>query len=166
VENKQNVRKGVCSHCGNEGIYAKKACSRCYTNIIRKRDTRACIKCGGQGWFAKQMCRPCYSRQWRDTTPTDRKEYERLRRVSPRATTEAFNEKLEKQKSRCAICKARFTDTRLGACWDHDHKTGCDRGLLCSLCNVALGLFQDSVDVLDAAKSYLISFQGEEECAR
>lgn len=38
---------------------------------------------------------------------------------------------------------------------DHDHRTGEWRGLLCSRCNQAIGLFNDHVGLLEAAIDYL-----------
>jgi len=38
---------------------------------------------------------------------------------------------------------------------DHDHTTNKIRGLLCSLCNPALGSFRDSIDILKEAIYYL-----------
>jgi len=38
---------------------------------------------------------------------------------------------------------------------DHNHETGEIRGLLCHLCNVGLGHFKDSPDLLDRAAKYL-----------
>src|SRR5262245_26645039 len=52
----------------------------------------------------------------------------------------------------CAICGSL---ERLAV--DHDHTTGAVRGALCSNCNVALGLFSDSVQRLESAIAYLRS---------
>ncbi len=75
-------------------------------------------------------------------------------------TVEEYNAILSKQKGRCAICgrKPRGTDRyRRGRALavDHDHKVGKNRGLLCDLCNRALGQFHDSLEILKAAVRYL-----------
>lgn len=66
----------------------------------------------------------------------------------------------EAQKGLCAICLRQETainpsgelrDLNI----DHSHETGEVRGLLCRNCNVALGLFNDSLDILAKATNYL-----------
>lgn len=61
---------------------------------------------------------------------------------------------LAAQRNRCAICKS---DKPYGSGdWhiDHDHVTGQVRGLLCSKCNLALGLLGDDPKVIAAALRY------------
>ena len=61
---------------------------------------------------------------------------------------------LELQGGKCAICRNKPKKTRLAV--DHDHKTGANRGLLCSRCNhELLGAGWDSRAVLIAAVTYL-----------
>jgi hypothetical protein len=63
---------------------------------------------------------------------------------------------LEDQDGRCAICKVSgglISGSFLSV--DHNHSTGAIRGLLCSRCNTALGMLEDSLDNLEAAKIYL-----------
>jgi hypothetical protein len=50
----------------------------------------------------------------------------------------------------CAICGEPST------CIDHDHNTGTVRGGLCRPCNIGLGHFKDSIDLLESAKTYLM----------
>lgn len=61
---------------------------------------------------------------------------------------------LESQQCRCAICR---TDAP-SRTWhvDHCHATGAVRGLLCPQCNVGLGHFKDSPELLSAAGAYLM----------
>ena len=73
--------------------------------------------------------------------------------------TEAEYQRLYKlQGGRCAICGNRPRSKRLAL--DHDHVTGKPRGLLCSGkdrsgCNVALGIFHDSLEIVQRAAAYL-----------
>lgn len=65
---------------------------------------------------------------------------------------EAYNALFESQNGRCAICE-RTSNRCLDV--DHDHTTGKIRGLLCSPCNRALGMFQESIPRLFKATQYL-----------
>ena len=66
---------------------------------------------------------------------------------------------LEKQGGVCAICQrperkvVRGTIASLAV--DHSHSTGEVRGLLCSSCNTALGLFGDDPARLSQAIAYI-----------
>lgn len=53
----------------------------------------------------------------------------------------------------CAICEQHQVATALAV--DHCHTTGKIRGLLCTKCNAALGLFQDSIMRMARAMKYL-----------
>lgn len=51
----------------------------------------------------------------------------------------------------CAICRTPLDILDV----DHDHHTGTIRGLLCTWCNLGIGLFHDNVVRLGAAITYL-----------
>lgn len=75
-------------------------------------------------------------------------------------TKEQYNQMLEQQNYRCAIClqieALRSKSGNIKALVvDHDHKTGMVRGLLCNKCNKGLGLFHDDSMLLMNAYSYL-----------
>lgn len=60
--------------------------------------------------------------------------------------------KLIQQKNRCAICNEKFLKTPHV---DHNHKTKKFRGLLCSKCNQAIGLFRENIRFLLQAIRYI-----------
>ena len=68
-------------------------------------------------------------------------------------SSEKYEEIFEEQGKGCAIC-----GKKQGVPYhpvDHDHETGEVRGILCSPCNVGLGMFQDDIKLLLKAKDYL-----------
>jgi hypothetical protein len=76
-------------------------------------------------------------------------------------TPEQWDEILKSQNGVCAICK---TCPENGL-WhtDHNHTTNKARGILCSRCNHALGLFKESSKSLLSAIAYLEKYK-ENEC--
>jgi hypothetical protein len=72
-------------------------------------------------------------------------------------TSAQYDELLKLQDGCCAICKSTHPNTDRIKYFpvDHNHETGKNRGLLCSRCNRAVGLFKDDVKLLQAAISYL-----------
>jgi hypothetical protein len=68
----------------------------------------------------------------------------------------AYKTMYEAQGGCCKICSIKekhAPNQRL--CVDHDHDTGVVRGLLCSKCNAAIGLLQDSSEFTIKATTYL-----------
>ncbi len=55
----------------------------------------------------------------------------------------------------CAICGIPQSEQRRRMSIDHDHKTGKIRALLCSNCNVGIGNFKESPEILNKAIHYL-----------
>lgn len=54
----------------------------------------------------------------------------------------------------CAICKEPFLEN-LWPCVDHDHVSGKVRGILCHMCNLALGNAKDNPEILRTMAAYL-----------
>lgn len=70
-------------------------------------------------------------------------------------TLDEYNQMLENQDYKCAICgnEDEVEGRRLAI--DHCHTSGKVRGLLCGKCNRGLGLFYDTATLLQNAISYL-----------
>lgn len=68
-------------------------------------------------------------------------------------TLAAYEDILDRQGGKCAICDKAPAERRLVI--DHDHRTGAIRGLLCASCNVGVGMFRDHVGLLRKAIDYL-----------
>lgn len=64
-----------------------------------------------------------------------------------------YLEMLARQNHACALCFRSEDVVSLGI--DHSHQTGKVRGLLCRVCNAALGQFQDDPALLRRAAIYI-----------
>ena len=73
-----------------------------------------------------------------------------------------YIEMLKDQQGVCAICKQpetqihKKTNSIMHLSVDHCHETGKVRGLLCKKCNMALGLLQDSLELIRNTEQYLL----------
>lgn len=76
-------------------------------------------------------------------------------RATYRLDKKKYDEMLLEQGNACKICRVEFTETRVPHV-DHDHETKQVRGLLCSLCNGGLGMFEDNPILLVKAYMYLL----------
>lgn len=100
----------------------------------------------------------------RKASPNDR--WARLRKLY-RVEREWYETTLAAQAGRCAIC-ARSPGKRPLAV-DHDHQCcpvtptcgKCNRGLLCSVCNLALNRLEREIDWADHALAYLAQHEGK-----
>ena len=92
------------------------------------------------------------SKRWRDANPDKRKALDRKNGLKRKygITVGEYDNMLSIQDGKCAVCGDK---TKLYV--DHCHSTNEVRGLLCHLCNTALGGFRDSTHNLQKAISYL-----------
>jgi len=75
-------------------------------------------------------------------------------------TIEEYDNLLTKQKGKCAVCQCKpkhKCKQQSYLCIDHCHKTGKVRGLLCQVCNKALGMLKDDPQLLKTALNYLLN---------
>lgn len=137
-----------------------------FTSVLEKDFTADPSKYP-QGWFKDKVCSWC-GNVFKPTGPSHkycsdpcRKEVysDRTYRSKYGVGLSWVKDKLEERGWVCAICKTEGFKMRedhvTGMNLDHCHKTGKARGLLCHNCNRALGLMQDSEDILMSAVDYL-----------
>lgn len=100
-----------------------------------------------------------YMASYRERHPERIKAQDRRRnlRTNFGISMEEYDHLSNLQGGRCAICGGDQGGKTLAV--DHDHGSGAIRGLLCSNCNTALGLFNDQTDRLRSAIGYLESRQ-------
>lgn len=66
-----------------------------------------------------------------------------------------YQELLQKQAHKCAICEKELTFIKNSAVVDHCHGSNKIRGILCRNCNTGLGVFKDNKAFLAKAIYYL-----------
>lgn len=104
------------------------------------------------------VCKLCANKQtieWQKDNPEAVKQIKRRVKLKEKygLSINEYNKLLEKQGGGCAICGQVSGRRNLDV--DHSHTTGKVRGVLCENCNKALGLYRDSVELLEKAIKYL-----------
>lgn len=101
--------------------------------------------------------RSAYQKAHRAANPNVYRDKEFRKRFG--ITLADYQAKFDEQGGVCAICSKPETGTRNGIVrWlnvDHNHETKAVRGLLCTNCNVAVGMMCESPDIMRSAISYL-----------
>jgi len=107
-------------------------------------------------------CKSCYVKKQQENYDPIKKRDENLKRVYG-IGIEEYNNLLEKQGHKCAICESTDPKGRKSGRGggvdvfydDHDHKTGNVRGLLCNICNRTMGYIGENSGVLEEMIKYL-----------
>jgi hypothetical protein len=122
------------------------------TNIVGRTPRNGCKQCTNersQKWYASNTVKAKASiKKWADANKEYRKDQEYRRTYG--ITLADYKVMVAQQEGRCRIC-AEYKALVV----DHCHKTGTIRGLLCSQCNRAMGLFQDDPAKIGSALIYL-----------
>jgi hypothetical protein len=131
----------------------------------KRKQLGLCLACGKH----PSPCEPCrernreYMRRKRAGIPQEEKtrQWHSSRHYYLKykygITENQYDEMLKIQENKCAICESTETKDKKvkRLVVDHCHKTGKIRGLLCSSCNKAIGLFEDSVFAMTNAIEYI-----------
>lgn len=130
-----------------------KKCSQCRVNKLKSEFYKDSGKFDG----LRRMCKTC-DRARRATLPNEKagkptteqlRKYNLMKKYG--LTVEDYDRLYEEQKGLCAICGDAHDTLSV----DHCHESLRVRGLLCTPCNVGLGMFKDNPESLQKAISYL-----------
>lgn len=165
--------KSICESTTQENGPSEKFCHKCgqtkpATEFFRRQLPRTgyqpqCKQCRKSAQRNKYKTDPEWRRhnidrtiQYRKNNSEKAKQWNRKTYLKTRygIGLVEFNDMIEQQNHRCAICQNIFTEDN-DACVDHNHQTGKMRQLLCSFCNSGLGYFRDNPQILLRATTYL-----------
>jgi cupin superfamily acireductone dioxygenase involved in methionine salvage len=132
----------------------KSICKECQKEIDKKqyiRDREKELKNSKKNNKEK----PDYVKNWRKENKELCCEYsDKYRYKLKKSEIEEIRKRRKFDK--CMICGVTAEQSRFKRlCIDHNHENKEIRGFLCDNCNTALGLFKDSIKILEEAKKYL-----------
>ena len=136
-------------------------CARCHKmQVLRAFPLRGRVRAGRSAW-----CRVCknshsrrYGKTYRQGKVNTRKRPWYMLKYQYGLTETEYLRVLKTQGGVCAICRgpSRIKNGQQERYqFDHDHQTGKFRGLLCHMCNAALGLCRDDPRILRSMVQYL-----------
>lgn len=138
-----SVRRGDCIQCHAAATKAWREAPHARALILASKKT----------YYRKNAGKRCAEeKKRRQENPLRLRAYELKRNYG--ITLAEYAALLEKQGGVCATCRS-VCSVRAKLCVDHDHVTGKVRGLLCVKCNTGLGVFGDSVSIIESALAYL-----------
>jgi hypothetical protein len=147
----------------------KKRCPRCDRVVLLAGWNKNKASFDGLQVYCKECSHAASSRAYHKRKAADPEWYERQKKACVRrdlrrtlrlhgVDEEAYEALVARG---CSICGGLPNGTGRYA-FDHDHTTGKFRGLLCSVCNAALGGFKDDVELLMNAAEYLRRHKAQE----
>jgi hypothetical protein len=136
--------------------YGRYICAPCFS--ARQRKYHEAAKARDPEWEAKRRAVKVSRRAERTPEKKEadrRRDYNRWLVKNYGITIEQYDSMFEEQSGKCAICQTEKPRGKGGFHVDHDHATGKVRKLLCTSCNMALGLLNDNEELLVKASEYL-----------
>lgn len=112
------------------------------------RTIPVCKKCGAENVLARhnrRVCRDCEKASSRERTYT----------LYLGITQQERQSIIDSQGGKCKACGSDDPKSKKGFVIDHCHTSGKIRGALCTQCNVALGMVNDSKERLQQLMRYL-----------
>lgn len=181
-ERSKNGYDNICTDCSNNfskykaeslGTTTAKMCQMCkaikiiedFGSHIKSKDglnvrCRDCVNALGKKWRKNNKAKAdAANKVWCKANRAKVNNYRK--KWMYKIPKDYFETQLAIQGNKCAICRKDFGNEIPQIDHDHNCCSGrkscgkCVRGLLCNLCNKALGLFGDAEDVLESALVYL-----------
>lgn len=137
-----------------------KTCTKCLKEKPLSNFAKMAASKDGYAWQCKG-CASAYGRERRKEPEFKRRKRHNSFKFAFGIGIEEYERLFDKQGGICAICFKPETKIHPSTglvqflSVDHCHNTGRVRGLLCSQCNLMLGLANDSPEILEAALRYL-----------
>lgn len=138
-----------------------KVCTVCKLELTLDKFYNSKQTKDGKGYRCKD-CERLVVKSYRTRYYEQTKEWQRQRNRKSKygLSKEQYEDLKLAQDCKCAVCKVVLDfsvkpDMKIRAVVDHCHSTNKVRGLLCSRCNQALGLFDDDKEKLQGAITYL-----------
>ena len=131
-----------------------KKCSKCKLDkeFIAFASNKS--KSSGLDQYCKE-CRSIYNRRNGHSYQTD---YLRFNLTG--CDKETYENLVKESNNTCYIC-GKEQKRQLSV--DHCHKTGLIRGLLCGKCNMGLGLFNDDLELMQKAITYILTYRPDSQ---
>ena len=109
--------------------------------------------------YRRPTCKTCCNKDaklWTKNNPDKVKVSRRKARLKVKygIVPSEYDSMANSQGNKCYICRKEHTRRPLNV--DHCHSTGKVRKLLCDKCNMALGLVNDDVELLNKMREYLL----------
>lgn len=145
-----NTKSRLCSLCGYD--LPLKAFYKCKSEALgRSYGCKECIR---------KRNRPRDRKRYRDNPQRRHKhKIQGMRARGIDIDVDTYLAMVERQSHKCAICDRPETRIIRGKtallAVDHDHKTGKPRELLCSRCNVGIGMLGESPELFEKARNYI-----------
>jgi hypothetical protein len=147
------------TQCGHPGYYAKELCRNCYEQQLRQinsdyatRQRENCSQWSRKNKYRKSLIDKQYKQKLKKEDPL----YNRRKTLKNYGLTITdYDEMLQRQDNRCAICHKPAVEEHRALAVDHNATTGQIRGLLCFRCNFGLGWFQEDRERLIRAVKHL-----------
>jgi hypothetical protein len=133
-------------------------CRYCGVEAYCEEELALFVKRSTKPYGRDPVCKKCQNkrlRKYHKENPHKRRETELKRNYD--ITLDDYNKMFKEQKGCCKICGTHQKELKKPLFVDHCHTTNDVRGLLCTHCNVLLGMAKDNINILDKAKDYLLT---------